>query len=182
MTWQGFAPWWCGAAACLVLAGACRPLPPRAMADAGPVRMEGVRLERLEGARQAWTLEAPRALLALDGDAVTLEEPQGWVFLAGDGGAVAVGARSLEASLAHGRAVARDAWAQDGPGRRLNSPALMLGAYASVGEALGPAKLSGPNHTAVAAGGARLTLATQEVELLGPVEAATHPPDGGGIP
>jgi hypothetical protein len=162
----------------LWLVAACKPLPPPGRSDAGLALLTGVTLERMEKDHVQLTLRAPDALLGLDGDRLVLNHVEGTGQQV-DGGPVELRALRLEASLARGGALLVDATARDGQGRTLHSARVILQADGGPLLADGPVTLDGPNLAAVAAGGARVDLATQDVELLGPVTARAWPPDAG---
>ncbi|MBI5496533.1 MAG: hypothetical protein HY904_16040 [Deltaproteobacteria bacterium] len=179
MTWQAWGV--------LLVAAGCRAAVPTGAAEAGVAELTGARLERMHTDHVVLSLGAPRATLSLDGDRVRLEQPEGWLQAGPDAGRVALRAAVVEASLGRGTAVAEDARATDSQGRTLQSPRVTLVRDAGVVEAVGPVVLGGANVRITAAGGARVDLATEQVDLAGPVEAWVAPPggagpDGGGVP
>lgn len=163
---------------CAGLAVGCRPLPPATPSDAGLAQLTGVTLERMERDHVQLTLHAPDAMLGLDGDRLVMNQPSGMARQV-DGGAVLLRAARLEARLSQGGALLLDATAQDPQGRTLQSARVTLEADGGPLRAEGPVTLTGPNFQAVAAGGARVDLATEDVDLLGPVTARTWIPDAG---
>jgi len=161
--------WWAG----------CHPLPPSAPRDAGLAELTGVTLERMEKDHVTLHLSAPSGQLALDGERLTLLHPHGTAQQQPDGGLIYLTADRLDARLAQGSAVALHATARDAQGRTLATERVTLQGDGGplLGEA--PVTLRGPNFQAVAQGGARVDLTTEEVELLGPVTAGTWRGDGG---
>jgi hypothetical protein len=159
---------------------ACRPLPSESRSDAGLARLTGVTLRRMEKDRVRLELRAPDALMGLDGDRLVMNRPEGEGHPA-DGGPVHLRAARLDARLARGEAVLLDAAATDSSGRTLRGSRVTLLPDGGAVFADGPVTVTGPNFRAVAAGGARVDLASEAVDLVGPVGLRTLDADGGAL-
>lgn len=178
--WRSAAWGWVVACACH--APASTPLMGDAGAGVGVATLQGVTLERLVADRAVLTVHAPRARLSLDGQHAELEEPNGTLRLAADGGPLWVRGALLRASLGPGGVEVTQASVGDGSGRVARSPVVRQQPDGGRLVADPPVVVTGPNFRVVAQGGAWWDPATGALELLGPVEAEVWPVEDGGAP
>ncbi|MEW5850126.1 MAG: hypothetical protein AB2A00_15155 [Myxococcota bacterium] len=153
----------------------CRPPPPPERPDAGMAQLKGVVFERIRGDHKVLRMEAPTAELDIDGTRVTLNNLTGEAQERPDAGRYTLQAARVVANLEANTFVVEQARAHDDNNRQLSSPRLYFSPDGGVAVAEPPVTLEGPNFELRSEQGARADLASEELELVGPVEAHVWP-------